>query len=320
MTKITVGEKIKQLRVKNNVVQTQLAEHLSVTSGAISNWETNRRLPSIEELKAIASYFQVSLNYFSDQLEENTQHIASSGINEFKKQILIHSKEKWFTVSANRFFLYLSVFGLFISGFFHGDFMVFVFFIGFYAFIVFLVNTYFNRAKESHVLMQVNLDVKVIYLHLLSNQDLRKKKVILITLLSLVMSCDIVYFGLVFIILNQISYFFVILILISFFFSLIILNYSCFAVLTHHSSFHHQIDYDDVSKNFRFGTFDFMILIHIIGLLSVSVISTVCLMVTSFSVLLRISLVLSLLSLIMSYIMYLKYDQVIRDYELKVIS
>ncbi|MDD3171551.1 MAG: helix-turn-helix transcriptional regulator [Bacilli bacterium] len=59
---MTVGEKITELRVKNNVTQEELASYLGLSRQSISKWETNRSLPSITYLLPITEYFDVTLN------------------------------------------------------------------------------------------------------------------------------------------------------------------------------------------------------------------------------------------------------------------
>ena len=44
---MTLGEKIKELRQKNNVTQEKLAEYLNITCQSISKWENNNALPDI---------------------------------------------------------------------------------------------------------------------------------------------------------------------------------------------------------------------------------------------------------------------------------
>lgn len=61
--------KIKQLRLDNNLLQSDLADILNVGQGTISNWENGRTEPDQESLKLIAQHFNVSLDYllgFSD--------------------------------------------------------------------------------------------------------------------------------------------------------------------------------------------------------------------------------------------------------------
>jgi transcriptional regulator with XRE-family HTH domain len=66
MTGKTIGERIKQLRNRNGLTQNELASHMSVGNSTISNWESDRRLPSINELNRMARVFNVSLDVFSD--------------------------------------------------------------------------------------------------------------------------------------------------------------------------------------------------------------------------------------------------------------
>ncbi|MCI6271482.1 MAG: helix-turn-helix domain-containing protein [Erysipelotrichaceae bacterium] len=55
-------EKIKSLRLKNNLTQEEFASKLNVTRQAASNWENNRNLPDIEMIISIASVFEISLD------------------------------------------------------------------------------------------------------------------------------------------------------------------------------------------------------------------------------------------------------------------
>lgn len=65
----TIGEQIKSLRIERSLKQTDLADYLSITASTISNWENNRRLPSLEELRKLATLFNVSLAVFGEETE-----------------------------------------------------------------------------------------------------------------------------------------------------------------------------------------------------------------------------------------------------------
>lgn len=54
--------KIQELRKKQNLTQEELAEKLYVSRTAISKWESGRGYPSIDSLKAISDYFDVSVD------------------------------------------------------------------------------------------------------------------------------------------------------------------------------------------------------------------------------------------------------------------
>ncbi|WP_207694103.1 hypothetical protein DOK67_0001960 [Enterococcus sp. DIV0212c] len=56
------GDKIKELRTKNNLTQEKFAIRLNVTRQAVSNWENNRNLPDLELLILISSIFHISLD------------------------------------------------------------------------------------------------------------------------------------------------------------------------------------------------------------------------------------------------------------------
>lgn len=57
----SLGSKLKQLRLKNNLTQLQLAEKLFVSDKTISSWECDRTIPEINMLFGISSIFNISL-------------------------------------------------------------------------------------------------------------------------------------------------------------------------------------------------------------------------------------------------------------------
>ena len=55
-----IGENIKRLRKQKGVTQETLAEHMHVSTAAVSKWERNETLPDISMVIPLASYFGVS--------------------------------------------------------------------------------------------------------------------------------------------------------------------------------------------------------------------------------------------------------------------
>ncbi len=53
---------LKNIRIKNNLTQDELAEKLSVTRQAVSRWENEESTPNIETLKQISIVFDISIN------------------------------------------------------------------------------------------------------------------------------------------------------------------------------------------------------------------------------------------------------------------
>lgn len=58
---ISFGEKLKRLRLRHAVTQHDLAVKFSVTRSTISNWENNRRVPSLEDVQRLAEFYDVSV-------------------------------------------------------------------------------------------------------------------------------------------------------------------------------------------------------------------------------------------------------------------
>ena len=57
-----IGNYIKELRLKNNLSQSDLAKKLSVTNQAISKWENGRGIPDVEMLKQLSVIFNVNVD------------------------------------------------------------------------------------------------------------------------------------------------------------------------------------------------------------------------------------------------------------------
>lgn len=57
------GDKIRELREKKGISQKNLGEMFDVTSNAVYSWENNKAQPSIEIIKQLADYFDVSTDY-----------------------------------------------------------------------------------------------------------------------------------------------------------------------------------------------------------------------------------------------------------------
>lgn len=65
-----VGQRISQLREERKLTQGELAHIIGVTRAGLSHYENNRRQPAYETLKLIASFFEVSVEYVLEGVEE----------------------------------------------------------------------------------------------------------------------------------------------------------------------------------------------------------------------------------------------------------
>lgn len=70
---MTLGEKIKQVRLEAALTQEQFAEKLCVSRQAVSKWESNRGMPDVTNLQQLASLFGVSIDFLlkDDTLSSN---------------------------------------------------------------------------------------------------------------------------------------------------------------------------------------------------------------------------------------------------------
>lgn len=59
------GEKLKELREEKEIGQVELAQKVGVSKGIISLWENGLREPKLSNLIALASYFQVSIDFLA---------------------------------------------------------------------------------------------------------------------------------------------------------------------------------------------------------------------------------------------------------------
>lgn len=59
-----IGTRLKELRKKNGMTQTDLGNLLNVTKVSVCCYEKNVRVPSLETLEDISSIFGVSCDYF----------------------------------------------------------------------------------------------------------------------------------------------------------------------------------------------------------------------------------------------------------------
>jgi transcriptional regulator with XRE-family HTH domain len=63
---MTFGEKLKKARIEAGYTQNELANKLTVSRAAIAKWESNRGMPDVTNLKAIAETLSVSIDYLLD--------------------------------------------------------------------------------------------------------------------------------------------------------------------------------------------------------------------------------------------------------------
>jgi len=85
---IKIGDKIRELRKRNNITQEQLAEFLGVTNQAISKWESENGYPDIEYISPIADFFKVTTDYLLDHAQKGRYKILICDDKQMNRDIL----------------------------------------------------------------------------------------------------------------------------------------------------------------------------------------------------------------------------------------
>ncbi len=71
---LLINERVKNLRVTNNLTQKQLAEVLKIQPNSVQRIEYGTARPSLDTLIALADYFDVSLDYLVGRSDDPTRH------------------------------------------------------------------------------------------------------------------------------------------------------------------------------------------------------------------------------------------------------
>ena len=59
-------EKIRELRLNNNISQKKLADAIGVAQSSINYWEKGQRTPSVDAAQRLADYFNITLDELYD--------------------------------------------------------------------------------------------------------------------------------------------------------------------------------------------------------------------------------------------------------------
>lgn len=70
---MTVGERIRILRKKQNLTQKQLAEKLNVSSQVVSNFERGYTPPDKDDLESLAEFFNCSIDFILGKTDTSKQ-------------------------------------------------------------------------------------------------------------------------------------------------------------------------------------------------------------------------------------------------------
>ena len=68
----SIGSKLKSLRKGRGLTQLELAYRMNWSRATISNYESNRRAPHLQQLTALCHFFGVSMDYWGVETENES--------------------------------------------------------------------------------------------------------------------------------------------------------------------------------------------------------------------------------------------------------
>ncbi len=93
---MSLGEKIRKLRLSKDITQKEIADKLNVSFQTVSKWENNINEPDLASLKKLANIFNCPIDFFFEDDEEkiNNSLESISKEKENKEEIKEESKEE----------------------------------------------------------------------------------------------------------------------------------------------------------------------------------------------------------------------------------
>ena len=84
-----LSEKLRDLRLKRNLSQKELADTLGISPSIVSSYELGERIPSVDRLLALANFYGCSVDYLlGKSQEEPVTSIDTTGLSAEQIQAL----------------------------------------------------------------------------------------------------------------------------------------------------------------------------------------------------------------------------------------
>ncbi len=106
---MSFDQKIKALRLENEMTQKYVAARLNVARSTIAGYETKNRQPSHEKLTALANLFHVSVDYLLE--DDDTIHLnpAQTNVHDAEERALLIRYNKLSSKSRKDLLEYISL-------------------------------------------------------------------------------------------------------------------------------------------------------------------------------------------------------------------
>ena len=95
---MSFGQKLKEIRKQNNLSQVDMGDILFTTQGNYSQYETNIRLPSIDQLKILIEHFKLDANWLLSSNEDQVINFYDNS----SCNIAALKAENYYSISAEK--------------------------------------------------------------------------------------------------------------------------------------------------------------------------------------------------------------------------
>lgn len=298
------------------MTQKDLAKEFNVATSTISNWETGTRLPSLHELKRVAEYFNVSLNIFDSNSQQKQEGLKTDAGGD--RQIVDFRPLGLSFPSWSHIVFLVSVLMLVISSFIT-YLVVFAFLIiGVIGLVIVFVNMLIEadkRQRISYKRLQIPVLDTVLYQHRLSDEGVLKLQKRASTLSVFHLVIGVGFDGCLLLVLTGFGSD-----LLTAFVSLFVLA-SLMTGVFHYRSVHgHLIIRKRISYQMAFYDLKYPVLLVVL-VMNVIALSGYALFLAmtprdSLELITGFTSVLGLLTVLISYLIYISYHQFIKGYKL----
>lgn len=107
MNDLNIGKKLKILRKSRKLTQERAAEELGISRCSVSNYECGRRSPQLSELKRIAKYYGVGLDFFGVVATDEAAEIVARAKRLFESPDVPQEKKEELYIELSQFVTYL---------------------------------------------------------------------------------------------------------------------------------------------------------------------------------------------------------------------
>lgn len=96
MDNMNIGKKLKALRTAKRLNQGEVAEATGIIRSSLSYFESGKRTPSVAQLQALASFYNVPLDYFGVIKKDDVLELLTRARKVFESDIDTEKKKEVF--------------------------------------------------------------------------------------------------------------------------------------------------------------------------------------------------------------------------------